>query len=221
MLRLDESVPAASNANDDNYVTETKTTLRTVDGYWEVDLGATHALYGLRIIAASGIGYRLTNAIVRLYDEAHDSVHAQKLPAARTCSTSISTARVFARYVRVGLEDKQRTDPSGGIEFYIGFREVEVFGRPPTRSAFSRSPPPPTRLPPARTSPCPGPWTTCAASRSIPTSVRWAPTPRPMARQCHRARGQSHRIHPRGNQRRRNFSRAVSVQGNPVNSPCA
>ena len=37
---------------------------------------------------------------------------------------------VFARYVRVGLEDKQRTDPAGGIEFYIGFREVEVFGRP-------------------------------------------------------------------------------------------
>ena len=36
----------------------------------------------------------------------------------------------FARYVRVGLEDKQRTDPAGGIEWYIGFREVEVFGRP-------------------------------------------------------------------------------------------
>ena len=75
MLRLDETVPAASNANDDNYSTETKTTMRTVDGYWEVDLGATYALYGVRTIAASGIGYRLTNTIVRLYDAAHESVY--------------------------------------------------------------------------------------------------------------------------------------------------
>jgi len=66
--------PPASTANDDNYSTETKTTLRTVDGYWEVDLGATCALYGLRAIAASGIGYRLTNATVRLYDAAHESI---------------------------------------------------------------------------------------------------------------------------------------------------
>ncbi|MCL4177641.1 MAG: lamin tail domain-containing protein [Verrucomicrobia bacterium] len=130
MLRLDESVPAASNANDDNYVTETKTTVRTVDGYWEVDLGATHALYGLRIIAASGIGYRLTNAFVRLYNEAHDSVHARKITGRPDVFDVDLDGPVFARYVRVGLEDKQRTDPSGGIEFYIGFREVEVFGRP-------------------------------------------------------------------------------------------
>ena len=54
----------------------------------------------------------------------------RKSPVARKSSTSICTDRGFARYVRVGLEDKQRTDPSGGIEFYIGFREVEVFGRP-------------------------------------------------------------------------------------------
>lgn len=130
MLRLDESVPAARNANDDNYLTETKTTVRTVDGYWEVDLGATHALYGLRIIAASGIGYRLTNAIVRLYNEAHDSVHARKITGRPDVFDVDLDGPVFARYVRVGLEDKQRTDPSGGIEFYIGFREVEVFGRP-------------------------------------------------------------------------------------------
>lgn len=130
MLRLDESVPVASNANDDNYSTETKTTVRTVDGYWEVDLGNTFALYGVRAIAASGIGYRLTNTIVRLYDAAHESVFAKQMSGAPDVFDMDLNGPVFARYVRVGLEDKQRTDPAGGIEFYIGFREVEVFGRP-------------------------------------------------------------------------------------------
>jgi hypothetical protein len=133
MLRLDSSVPPASNANDDNYTTETKTTLRTVDGYWEVDLENTFALYGVRAIAASGIGYRLTNAVVRLYDGSHESVYAQKLTGTPDTFDLDLRGPVFARYVRVGLEDKQRTDPSGGIEFYIGFREVEVFGRPTNR----------------------------------------------------------------------------------------
>lgn len=130
MLRLDASVAPASNANDDDNATETKTTLRTVDGYWEVDLGATHALYGVRVIGASGIGWRLTNAIVRLYNGQHDSVFARKLTGTPETFDMDLNGPVFARYVRVGLEDKQRTDPAGGIEFYIGFREVEVFGRP-------------------------------------------------------------------------------------------
>jgi hypothetical protein len=130
MLRLDETVPVAGNANDDNYSTETKTTLRTVDGYWEVDLGNTYALYGVRAIAAGGIGYRLTNTVARLYDAAHESVHAQKVTGVPDAFDVDLHGPVFARYVRIGLEDKQRTDPAGGIEFYIGFREVEVFGRP-------------------------------------------------------------------------------------------
>jgi hypothetical protein len=46
MVRLDNSVPAAANANDDNISTQTKTTSATVDAYWEVDLGATYAVYG-------------------------------------------------------------------------------------------------------------------------------------------------------------------------------
>ncbi len=130
MLRLDSSVPAAGNANDDNYTTETRTTLRTVDGYWETDLGATYGLYGVRAIAASGIGGRLTNATVRLYNAAHESVFAEKLAGSPDAFDLDLNGPVFARYVRVGLEDKQRTDPAGGIEFYLGFREVEVFGRP-------------------------------------------------------------------------------------------
>ena len=130
MLRLDNTVAAASNANDDNYSTETKTTWASVDGYWEVDLGATYALYGVRSIAASGISYKLTNTIVRLYDAAHESIYAQKVSGKPDAFDTDLNGPIFARYVRVGLEDKQRTDPAGGIEFYIGFREVEVFGRP-------------------------------------------------------------------------------------------
>ena len=142
LLRLDETVPAASKGNDDNYATETKTTLRTVDGYWEVDLGATYALYGVRALAASGIGYRLTNATVRLFDEIHESVFAQRVTGVPDVFDTDLNGPVFARFVRVGLEDKQRTDPAGGIEFYIGFREIEVFGRPTNRVgilAFSAS----------------------------------------------------------------------------------
>ena len=130
MVRLTQSIPAASNANDDNYSTETKTTTQTVDGYWEVDLGATYALYGVRTIGASGIGYRMTNTICRLFDEAHDSVFARKLTGGPDVFDSDLNGPVFARYVRIGLEDKQRTDPAGGLEWYIGMREVEVFGRP-------------------------------------------------------------------------------------------
>ena len=129
MVRLSSSVPGATNANDDSYSTETKTTTQTVDGYWEVDLGATYALYGVRSIAANGISYKLTNTICRLFDAAHESVFAKKLTGTPDVFDTDLNGPVFARYVRVGLEDKQRTDPAGGFEWYIGFREVEVFGR--------------------------------------------------------------------------------------------
>lgn len=130
MVRLTTSVPAATNADDDNISTETKTTTQTVDGYWEVDLGATYALYGMRTIGASGIGSRLTNTTVRLFDGPHDSVFAQRLNGTPDVFDSDLNGPVFARFVRVGLEDKQRTDPAGGLEWHIGMREVEVFGRP-------------------------------------------------------------------------------------------
>lgn len=129
MVRLNNTVPPAANANDDSYATETKVTSTTVDAYWEVDLGATYAVYGVRSIAASGIAYKLTNTTVRLYDNAHDSIHAQRVDGVPDVFDSDLNGPRFARYVRVGLENKQRTHPTGGIEFLIGFREVEVFGR--------------------------------------------------------------------------------------------
>ena len=130
MVRLTTNVPPAANANDDNFSTETKTTTATVDGYWETDLGATYALYGVRSIAAIGIGTKLTNCTVHLYNDAHESVFAERITGVPDVFDSDLKGPVFARYVRVGLEDKKRTHPTGDIEFYIGFREVEVFGRP-------------------------------------------------------------------------------------------
>lgn len=129
MLRLINSLASATNANDNNLNTESKTTTQTVDGYWEVDLGATYALYGVRTIAASGIGSKMTNATVRLYDEAHNSVFGQRLSGKPDAFDSDVNGPVFARYVRVGLENKKRTSPTGSTEWYIGMREVEVFGR--------------------------------------------------------------------------------------------
>ncbi len=130
MVRLTSSILPAANANDDDYATDTRTTTQSVDGYWEVDLGTTLALYGVRVIGASGIGSRLTNTMVRLFDQAHESVFVQRLTGSPDVFDSDLKGPVFARYVRIGLEDKQRTDPAGGLEWYIGMREVEVFGRP-------------------------------------------------------------------------------------------
>lgn len=129
MVRLTSTLAPASNANDGVYATESKTTTQTVDGYWEVDLGATFALYGVRAIAASGIGQRLTNTTLRLYDAAHESVFSKMLAGSPDAFDIDIGGPVFARYVRIGLEDKRRTSPTGGTEWYIGMREVEVFGR--------------------------------------------------------------------------------------------
>lgn len=128
MVRLTASLAGASNANDNAYSTEAKTTTQTVDGYWEVDLGATYAIYGTRAIAANGIGIKLTNTTLRLFDGNHESVYSRFLYGTPDVFDSDVNGPYFARYVRIGLEDKKRTDPN--YEWYIGFREVEVFGRP-------------------------------------------------------------------------------------------
>ena len=44
MVALTDAVNRPSHGNDDNLSTEVITTTRTVDAYWEVDLGETFAL---------------------------------------------------------------------------------------------------------------------------------------------------------------------------------
>lgn len=129
MVRYQDSLPPASNANDGNYATETRTTEASVDGYWEVDLGETQALDSVRVVAATGFGPRLSHATVRLFDAAHDSVFAQHLAGNGPTFDVDVAGPVLARYVRVGFENKERSHATGGIEWYLGLKEVQAFGR--------------------------------------------------------------------------------------------
>jgi hypothetical protein len=126
MLRLHDGLEPATNVNDGDMNTEAVTTTQTVDGYWEVDLGETYALYGVRAVSAVDVGDRLTNTICRLFDENHDSVLEKPVTGSAPAFDVDLDGPVYARYVRIGLEDKTRTDGTPGG--YIGFREVEVFG---------------------------------------------------------------------------------------------
>ncbi|MDF7799536.1 lamin tail domain-containing protein [Pontiellaceae bacterium B1224] len=130
MLRISDADAPSGNANDGDYATETRTTSNAFDGYWEVDLGATYALYGIRAIAPNDLAERLGYTIARLYDEEHKSVHSQKVTGSSYLCDIDLNGPVFARYVRIGLENKTTPNDTGTVnEYEIGFNEVEVFGR--------------------------------------------------------------------------------------------
>jgi hypothetical protein len=131
MVRLTDTLPSPTNANDGNYATETYTTDKTVDAYWEVDLGANYAVHGVRAVCGNGFAYRVSHCTVRLFDENHSSVFAQHhlTNTVGTFDTDTGGPR-RARYVRVGLENKERTHISGGIEWYLNFKEIMVYGQP-------------------------------------------------------------------------------------------
>ncbi|RME93203.1 MAG: hypothetical protein D6766_08635 [Verrucomicrobia bacterium] len=130
MLALTESLPPPSNANDGDLGTYTESTERTVGAYWEVDLGEPQAVYLVRVYPANGLESRVSHATVRLYDAAHDSVYAEHLGPAASMFEVALPGPVIARYVRVGFENKERSSPTGGIEWHLGLKEVEVYGRP-------------------------------------------------------------------------------------------
>lgn len=131
MVRLTDNLPPASNGNDGDTSTIVTTTTRTVDGYWEVDLGRDYAVYHVQVDAASGFGDRMTHATVRLFDAQHESVFSQALDELSPPTFYVDCGgprRV--RYVRVGFEYKERSSADGGIEWYLGLKEVMVIGRP-------------------------------------------------------------------------------------------
>jgi hypothetical protein len=129
MARYHDSLPPASHANDADYATEAKTTSRAVDAHWEVDLGASYSLRRVHIAAATGFEQRMSHATVRLFDEDHDSVFSQHLSGVNP-TFDVDPGHRHARFVRVGFENKERSHPSGGIEWYLGIKEVGVLGRP-------------------------------------------------------------------------------------------
>jgi len=130
MTRLVDTLPPASYANDGNMATSTETTTATVDGYWEVDLGALYALSGVRVYEKDGRNGCTKHATVRLFDENHESVYARHLALTNLPLFSLDLGGTYvARYVRVGLEYKERTSDAYG-SWYVGLKEVEVMGKP-------------------------------------------------------------------------------------------
>jgi len=79
MLRLDSSVAPAATRTTTSTPRKPRPPSAPSMATGKSTSAATRALYGVRAIGASGIGSRLTNAIVRLYDGAHESVFARRL----------------------------------------------------------------------------------------------------------------------------------------------
>ncbi|MEO0018479.1 MAG: hypothetical protein RLZZ522_1762 [Verrucomicrobiota bacterium] len=138
MVRLRDNLPAPALANDGNYATFTETTTQTTDGYWETDLGSARALYCVRAVAfdSGADQVRLSHATVRLFDENHESVFSQHLSGASANFDVALPGPVSARYVRVGFENKERSNPN--YEWYLRLREVQAFGRPPEETGITR-----------------------------------------------------------------------------------
>ncbi len=138
MVRLHDGLPSPSLANDGNHATFTETTSLTVDGYWETDLGQLRALHSIRVVAFDSGDHqrRMTHATVRLFDENHNSVFSQHLSGTSATFDIALPGPVAARYVRIGLENKERTSSSGDVEWWLRLREVQAFGLPLTESGI-------------------------------------------------------------------------------------
>ncbi len=133
MVRLTDSLSPASYGNDGDLTTVVKTTTRTVDGYWEVDLAQVYAVNQIMVLPASGLEDQMTHATVRLFDEAHKSIFSKGLDNVPSASFFVDCKGPRrARYVRVGFEHKERSSPSGGIEWHLGLKELIVLGQPAT-----------------------------------------------------------------------------------------
>ncbi|MCP4453281.1 MAG: hypothetical protein GY809_17610 [Planctomycetes bacterium] len=131
MVRLTDSLSPASYGNDGDLKTAVHTTTRTVDGYWEVDLEELYAIDQVLVLAANGLQDQMTHATVRLFDGEHKSIYSKPLdnvPASSFLVDCRGPRR--ARYVRVGFEYKERSSPTGGIEWHLGLKEVIVLGQP-------------------------------------------------------------------------------------------
>jgi len=63
MVALTDSLNPASYGNDGNLNTAIYSTVKTVDAYWEVDLGDTYALSAIKAVAADEFGDRLNSPV--------------------------------------------------------------------------------------------------------------------------------------------------------------
>ena len=148
MVRLVDTLPSPSLANDGNHATYTETTTQTVDGYWETDLGQTRSLYSVRAVAFDSGSHqaRLAHATVSLFDENHDLVFSKHLGGTSAIFDVALPGPVSARYVRIGLENKERTAADGGVEWWLRLREVQAFGLAPSDTGLTGFTATPTQI---------------------------------------------------------------------------
>ncbi len=128
MMRFNEGLPPTSNGNDGNVNTHTESTQRAVGSYWETDLEGIYAISEVRVIVPRAFRSRMSHATVRLYDGAHQSVYSEHLRGSSGSWSIAVPPDVHARYVRVGYENKERSE--SGTFWYLGLSELEVYGRP-------------------------------------------------------------------------------------------
>lgn len=127
MMRFNEGLPPTSNGNDGNLNTHTESTPRAVGSYWETDLERVYAISEVRVIVPSAFRSRMSHATVRLYDGEHQSVYSEHLRRSAGTWEIAVPPDIHARYVRVGYENKERSE--SGTFWYLGLSELEVYGR--------------------------------------------------------------------------------------------
>ncbi len=128
MMRFNESLPPTSNGNDGNVNTHTESTPRAVGSYWETDLANVFSISEVRVIVPREFRSRMSHATVRLYDGEHQSVYSEHLRGSSGDWSITIPPDIHARYVRVGYENKERSE--SGTFWYLGLSELEVYGRP-------------------------------------------------------------------------------------------
>ena len=131
MMRFNEGLPPTSNGNDGNVNTHTESTPRAVGSYWETDLERVYAISEVRVIVPRQFRSRMAHATVRLYDGDHQSVYSEHLSRGSGTWEIGVPPDIHARYVRVGYENKERSE--SGTFWYLGLSELEVYGRPATQ----------------------------------------------------------------------------------------
>ena len=131
MMRFNDSLPPTSNGNDGNPNTHTESTPRAVGSYWETDLEQVYAISEVRVIVPRAFRSRMSHATVRLYDGEHQSVYSEHLSRGSGTWEIPVPPDIHARYVRVGYENKERSE--SGTFWYLGLSELEVYGRPATQ----------------------------------------------------------------------------------------
>ena len=87
-----------------------------------------YAISEVRVIVPRAFRSRMAHATVRLYDAEHESVYSEHLRGSSATWELAPPPDLHARYVRVGYENKERSQ--AGTFWHLGLSELEVYGCP-------------------------------------------------------------------------------------------